>query len=90
MRTYVQTLERKCQEMQAEISTFKEEFSMLQSKGLPSLLTSNGRLLTHEQYAHMVNTYVSNQITASSSSSENIGLPSGQVLYDRIREFVLH
>ena len=70
--------------MQAEISTFKEKFAMLQIKGLPSLLTSNGRLLTHEQYAHRVNTYVSNKITASSSSSEDTGPPSGQVLYDKL------
>lgn len=84
MRAFVQTLERKCQEMQAEISTFKEKFAMLQSKGLPSLLTSSGRLLTHEQYAHKVNTYVSSQITASSNSSEDTGIPSGQVLYDRL------
>jgi len=70
--------------MEAEIITFKEKFAMLKSKGLPSLLTINGRLLTHEQYAHKVNTYVSNQITASSSSSKNTGPPSGQILYDKL------
>ena len=84
MRNFVQTLERKCQEMQIEINAFKENFAMLQSKGLPSLLTSNGRLLTHEQYANRVNTYVSNQITASSSSSEDTVPPSGQILYDKL------
>ena len=84
MRTFMQTLERKCQEMKVEISTFKEKFAMLQNKGLPSLLTSSGRLLTHEQCAHKVNTYVSNQITTLSSSSEDTGLPSGQVLYERL------
>lgn len=71
--------------MQIEINTFKEKFAMLQSKGLPSLLTSNGRLLTHEQYAHRVNTYVYNQSTTSSSSSEDTGPLSGQILYDKLK-----
>jgi len=48
MRNFVQTLERKCQEMQIEINAFRQKFAVLQSKGLPSLLTKNGRLLTHE------------------------------------------
>jgi len=77
LRNFVQTLERKCQEMQTEINAFKLKFATLQSKGLPSLLTSSGRLLTHEQYANRVNTYVSNQITASSSMSEDTVPPSG-------------
>jgi len=47
-------------------------------------LTSNGRLLTHEQYAHRVNTYVSKQITASSSIPEDIVPPSGQSLYEKL------
>lgn len=84
LRNFVQTLERKCQEMQAEINAFKLKFATLQSKGLPSLLTSSGRLLTHEQYANRVNNYVSNQITASSSTSEETGPPSGQSLYDKL------
>ena len=71
MRNFVQKLERKCQEMQTEINAFTGKFTVLQSKGLPSLLTSNQRLLTHEQYVHRVNTYVTNQITASASTSED-------------------
>lgn len=67
-----------------EINDFTEKFTVLQQKGLPSLLTNNQRLLTHEQYAHRVNTYVANQITASSSTSEKIGPPSGQSLYDKL------
>ena len=50
---------------------------------MPSLLTSSGRLLTHEKYAQRVNTYITNQITASSSSEETTP-PSGQVLYDKL------
>jgi len=66
---FVQTLERKCQEMQAEVNDFKMRFAALQSRGLPSLLTSSGKLLSHEKYANRVNNFASNQITASSSTS---------------------
>lgn len=85
MRNFIQNLERKCQEIQIEINAFTEKFTVLQEKGLPSLLTSDHRLLTHTQYAHRVNTYVSNQITASSSTSEEKELPFGQTLYDNLK-----
>ena len=68
LRGFVQTLERKCQEMQAEINAFRLKFAALQNRGLRSLLTSNGKLLTHDQYARRVDNYVSNKMTASSSS----------------------
>jgi len=84
MKNFVKNLERKCQEMQREINAFTEKFIVLQQKGLPSLLTSNHRLLTHEQYAHRVNTYVTHQITTSSSTSEDTIPPSGQSLYDKL------
>jgi len=84
LRNFVHTLERKYQEMQAEINAFKLKFPTLQSNGLPSLLTSSGKLLTHDQYVNRVNTYVFDQVTASSSSTEEIGPPSGQNLYDKL------
>jgi len=84
MRSFVQNLERKCQEMHIDINAFTDKFSALQQRGLPNLLTINQRLLTHEQYAHRVNTYVANQITASSSTSEDIVPPTGQSLYDKL------
>jgi len=59
-------------------------FAALQSRGLPSLLTSSGKLLTHDQYARRVYNYVSNQITSSSSTSEQVGPPSGQIFYDKL------
>ena len=83
LRGFVQTLERKCQEMQKDIDNFKLKLAALQSKGLPSLLTNAGRLLTPEQYATRVNNYVTNQITASSSSPAETRPPSGQSLYDK-------
>jgi len=54
LRGFVQTLERKCQEMQAEIHAFRLKFAALQNRGLPSLLTSSGKLLTDDQYARRV------------------------------------
>ena len=48
LRNFVQNLERKCQEMQADINAFTEKFTALQQRGLTSFLTNNGRLLTHE------------------------------------------
>ena len=92
LRNFVQILERKCQEMQAKINAFKQRFVALQSKGLPSLLTSSGKLLTHDQYARRVDNYVSNQITSSSSSPEQAGPPSRQILYDKMENlfFIEH
>jgi len=68
LRDFVQTLERKFQEMKKDIDNFRLKIAALQSRGFPSLLTSAGRLLTWEKYATRVNNYVTNQIIASSSS----------------------
>jgi len=84
LRDFVQTLERKFQEMQVEINAFRSKFAALQNIGLPNLLTSRWKLLTHDQYARRVDNYVSNQITATSSSSEQAGPPSRQILYDKL------
>jgi len=84
LRNFVQTLEKKCQEMQAEVNEFITKITALQSRGLPSVVTNIGRLLSHEHYAKRVNNYASNQITASSRTSEKIRPPSGQNLYDKL------
>ena len=88
MRNFVQTVDRKCQEMQTDIEAFRHKFAMLQCKGLPSLVTSSGKLLKQEQYAHRLNTDVQNQITTSSSSSEETVPPSGQSLYDKLESLI--
>ena len=56
----------------------------LQARGLPSLLTSAGKLVSQEKFANIMVTYIENQITASGSSSEQTGPPSGQNLYDKL------
>ena len=66
----IQTLERRIQDMQTEVNRFMDKFSALQSKGLPGLLNSAGRLLSHENYAKKVNTFATNQITERPSTSE--------------------
>jgi len=92
LRSYVQALDRKCQEMQAEVNEFVTKITALHSRGLPSLVTSAGKLLSHENYAKRVNNYATNQITASSSTPKETGPPSGQSLYDKLENlfFIEH
>ncbi len=82
LRNFTQTLERKCQEMKAKIDEFRAKMTVLQDKGLPSLVTGTGQLLSYNQYMTRIKNYVENQITASSSSTEEAGPPSGQSMYD--------
>jgi len=84
LRGFVKTLEARCREMQRDVDNFEIKLAALQTKGLPSLLTSAGRLLTCEQYATRLNNYVTNQLTASSSSPVQARPPSGQTLYDKL------
>jgi len=80
----VQALDIKCQEMQTEVNEFITNITALHNRGLPSLVTSAGKLLLHEHYAKRVNNYATNQITASSSTSEETGPASGHSLYDKL------
>jgi len=75
--------------MQTEVNKFTEKFTALHNRGLPSLLNSAGRLLSHENYAKRVNTFSTNQITATSSTPEETGPASGRSLYDRIENLFL-
>ena len=77
LRNYVQKLDRRCQGMQTEVNKFIGKITALHNRGLPSLVTSAGRLLSHENYSKRVNNYATNQITASASSPEEAGPPSG-------------
>ena len=84
LRTMAQTLERGSRDMQTEVNKFLEKFAVLESKGLPGLLNSAGRLLSHENYAKRFNTFATNQITVRPSTSEETGPASGQSLCDRV------
>ena len=59
---------------------------------MPSLLTNDYGLMTHEDYTRRLNTYVDNQVTTSSSSAGEKALPSGQSLYDNFENlsFIEH
>jgi len=84
MKTFIQNMERKCQDMQVEIDSFIERFTVLQERGLPSLLGINQRLLRQVQYTHRLNKHDADQVNASSSSSTEKSLPSGQSLHDNL------
>jgi len=84
LRNYVQTLERKCQDIQVEVNAFATKITTLYGRGLPSLVNTAGRLLPHEQYAKRVNNYITSQLTASTSTPEGAGPPTGQELYDKL------
>ena len=92
LRNYVQIVERKCHEIQAEVDEYKLKMGALQGKGLPSLLTSTRRLLPREQYATRMTNFIENQITASASTSEETGPPTGQGLYNKLENlfFIEH
>ena len=79
LRNFTQTLERKCQDMKAEIDDFRAKITALQDRGLPSLVTGTGQLLSYDQYITRINNYVENQITASPAPQKKQGLPLGSL-----------
>ena len=84
LRSLVQTLDRRTQDMQTEVNKFMEKFLILHNRGLPGLLNSAGRLLSHEHYAKRVNTFATNQIAERASTSEDTGPASGQDLFNKV------
>lgn len=76
-RTLMKNLERRCQDTQVEVNDFMEKFTVLLSKGLPSPLVINDKLMKHIHYVDKLNKYVRNQASASSSASGVKSLPSG-------------
>ena len=84
LRNLVQTLERRSQDMQADINKFQDKFLALQNRGLPSLMDPSGRLLSHEKYAKRVNTFATNHISEKPSTSAESGPTSGQTLFNRV------
>ena len=84
LRSLIQTLDRRTQDMQTEVSRFMDKFLVLHNRGLPGLLNSAGRLLSHENYAKRVSTFATNQITERPSTSKDTGPVSGQTVYNRV------
>lgn len=84
MRTLIQNLERRCQDMQVEIDSFIEKFAILHERGLPSPLGSNKCLLRQVDYTHRLNKHATDQANASSSTPVEKALPSGQTLYNNL------
>lgn len=70
--------------MQEEINAFMEKFGILQSKGLPSPLVINEKLMRHIDYVDKLYQYAGNQASSSTSASTSKALPTGKVLYDNI------
>ena len=70
--------------MQVEINSFIQRFTILQDKGLPSLLGNNEKLMRHKDYVHKLNKYATNQFNSSTSASGEKSLPTGQSLYDNL------
>lgn len=83
-RSLMQNLERKCHNMQEDIDEFMEKWDILQSKGLPSPLVINDKLMRHEDYVDKLYQYANNQASSSSSTSSPKALPTGRVLYDSL------
>ena len=84
LRNLVGTLERRTQDMQTKINRFLEKFVTLQNRGLPSILSSVGRLLTLENYNKRIDAHAVAQIAKQPSTSTDTGPASGQNLYDRV------
>ena len=82
-RTLMQNLERRCSDMQEEITAFKKIFDILLNKGLPSPLVSEDKLMDLESYVEKLDKHADNQ-TSTSTSSTTIALPTRKCLHDRL------
>jgi len=82
-RSLMQGLERKCQNMQEDIDEFMEKFGILQSKGLPSPLVINDKLMFQDDYVSKLHQQANNQANSSAVKA----LPIGRVLYDGLENF---
>ena len=83
MKNLIQTLDRRIQDMQADINKFQNRFLALQDRGLPSLLES-GKLLSHEKYIKRVSTFAAIQIAEAPGASSGAGPVTGQILFERL------
>jgi len=82
MKSLIQTLDRRVNDMQADITKFQNRFTALQDKGLPSLEES-GKLLSYEKYIKRLSTFSAMQI-AEASGSSTTGPLTGQALFNKL------
>jgi len=61
-----------------------EKFGILQSKGLPSPLVINDKLMRQDDYVNKLYQQANIQASSSTSSSAPKALPTGRVLYDSL------
>lgn len=87
-RTLMQNLERRCHDMQEEINAFRKRFDVLQSKGLPSPLVINDKLMRHIDYVEKLDQYAGNQASSSTSASGTKAFPTSRVLYDSLENLL--
>ena len=80
----MQNLERKCSDIQQEISAFKERFNVLLASGLPSPMISEDKIMDLGTYVNRLDIHAHN-VTFSSISSSESTLPTGKNLYDRLK-----
>lgn len=85
LRNYIQTVERKFFEMQVDVEEYKAKMGVLQTKGLPSLLSGAGKLISLDQMANRMATTIENQIIASGSTSETAGLLQDRVYMKNLK-----
>ena len=60
------------------------KFSILQSRGLPSPLVINDKLMRQDDYINKLYEYANNQASSFVSSSVSKELPTGKVRYDSL------
>jgi hypothetical protein len=79
LRNLVGTLERRTQDMQTEINKFMDRFQALQNRGLPSILSSVGRLLTLKITSKGLMPMLQHKLQNSPVPQQNQGQHQGRI-----------
>ena len=87
-RTLMHNLERRCSDMQEEITAFRKRFHILLNKGFLSPFVSEDKLMDLESYVEKLDKHADNQASTSTSSSTT-ALPIGKSLQDRLEFFFI-
>ena len=79
----MQNLERRCSDMQEEITAFRTRFDILLNKGFPSPFISEDKWMDLEIYVEKLDKYADTQANASTSSSTT-ALPIGKDIHAKL------